>query len=459
MSIAVDTRSILSVNQLNTRVRDLLEDEFPAIWVEGEISNLLKASSGHFYFTLKDDQAQVRAAMFRGNASHLSFIPRNGQLVIVHCRVSLYPIRGDYQIIVDTLEPSGEGKLRQALEQLKQKLAAEGLFDAAHKKPLPKQAHTVGVVTSPTGAAIHDILTVFKRRFPATEIILFPTQVQGEGASQGIVQAINKANQLQCCDVLIVGRGGGSLEDLWAFNEEAVARAIFSSSIPIVSAVGHEIDFSIADLVADVRAPTPSAAAELLSPDQYEVLAAFRQKEPLLLALIHRKIRSEKNTLMHLGKRLKHPRQALQEQGQRLDMLEIRLHKAVQFMLALKKSNLENYTAVLRLNSPRLHLQQQQQTLDNLSRRLHRSMDQFISHKKHVLQNTVQRLNTLSPLTTLARGYSITTQANDKFSVVSRYTDVKTGDTLRTQLHQGVIYSTVISTQADPLFSTEDELK
>ncbi|HEX4975861.1 MAG TPA: exodeoxyribonuclease VII large subunit [Pseudomonadales bacterium] len=452
----MDSRIVLSVSQLNTRVRDVLEAEFSALWVEGEISNLIKASSGHYYFTLKDEQAQVRAALFRGNASHLGFIPNNGQRVLAHCRVSLYPARGDYQLIVDTLEPAGEGKLRLAFERLKQTLASEGLFDPRHKQKLPAHIERVGVVTSPTGAAIHDILTVFKRRFPAIEILLFPSQVQGEAAGRSIALAIQKANELACCDVLIVGRGGGSLEDLWAFNEEVVARAIFASKLPVVSAVGHEIDFSIADLVADVRAPTPSAAAELLSPDQTEVVSTFRQKERELIALMNRKIQHQRVTLNHFSKRLKHPRQALQEQNQRLDMLEIRLHKALQFMLAKQKSALEKSTALLQLNSPKLQVQAQQQHVNSLTHRLQAVIKQLLSRQHFALQSASSQLNTLSPLNTLARGYSIVTMVDKKARVLTDSHDVAPGDVLRTQLFQGQIFSRVISTQHQHVVNLED---
>lgn len=451
-----DSRTVLSISQLNSQVRDLLEAEFSALWVLGEISNLIKASSGHYYFTLKDEQAQVRAALFRGNAGHLGFIPCNGQSVLAHCRVSLYPARGDYQVIVDTLEPAGEGKLRLAFDQLKQKLAAEGLFESRHKQALPSSIERVGVVTSPTGAAIHDILSVFKRRFPAIEVLLFPCQVQGEGAGRSIALAIQKANDTGLCDVLIVGRGGGSLEDLWAFNEEVVARAIFASTVPVVSAVGHEIDVSIADGVADVRAPTPSAAAELLSPDQHELCAVFQQKERALVALLKRKIHHEKITLSHFSKRLKHPRQALQEQGQRLDMLEIRLHQTLLFALAKKKSALDKTASALQLNSPRLHLQAQQQGVSTLGHRLSRVMKQLLSQQHVALQSALNQLNALSPLNTLARGYSITSLKDESDRVVTQSQQVKSGDILRTQLFDGFVFSTVTATHCPTVDNHEE---
>ncbi|MBV1873838.1 MAG: exodeoxyribonuclease VII large subunit, partial [Gammaproteobacteria bacterium] len=356
MSIAVDTRNIFTIAQLNQRARDLLEGEFPAIWVEGEISNLVAPSSGHLYFTLKDSQAQVRAAMFRGNNRYLTYSPRNGLKVLVRCRVSLYPARGDYQLIVELMEESGEGALRRAFELLKQKLAGEGLFDASLKQLLPSYPEHVGVVTSPTGAAIKDILSVFKRRFPATEISILPVVVQGEDSAAAIAQAIKKANQLKLFDVLIVGRGGGSLEDLWAFNEEIVARAIFASKIPVVSAVGHEIDFTISDLVADIRAPTPSAAAELLSPDQGDIQTKLRNTEQSLLNAAKRNIALKQLSLKQVKKRLKHPGQTLQEQTQRLDRLEVRLKKAALSTVSQQNIRLTYTENRLFQNSPQTQI-------------------------------------------------------------------------------------------------------
>ena len=264
-------RLIFSVSELNRTVSQLFETQFPLLWVEGEISNFARPASGHWYLTLKDRQAQVRCAMFRNSNLRVNFTPANGSQVLVRCRVSLFEGRGDYQLIVEHMEEAGFGALQRQFDELKQKLANEGLFSPQQKKPLPTSINHIGIVTSPTGAAINDILSVLQRRFPSIKVTIFPTAVQGEQAAAQIVQAIANANRYtlndRTCDALIVGRGGGSLEDLWPFNEEIVARAIAASTIPIVSAVGHEIDFTIADFVADLRAATPSAAAELLSPD------------------------------------------------------------------------------------------------------------------------------------------------------------------------------------------------
>jgi len=267
-----DDRDIYSVGRLNAEARGLLEGAFPLIWVQGELSNVSRPSSGHLYFTLKDANAQVRCAMFRGNNRFLKFRPADGAQVVVRASLSLYEARGDYQLIVQSMEEAGDGALQRAFEALKQKLAAEGLFEAAHKRALPTLPKRIGVITSPTGAAIRDILSVLKRRFPAIPVLIYPVAVQGQAAGAEIAAMIRRADMRRDCDVLIIARGGGSLEDLWAFNEEIVARAIFDCSIPTVSGVGHEVDFTIADFVADQRAPTPSVAAEMVSPDQHDWL-------------------------------------------------------------------------------------------------------------------------------------------------------------------------------------------
>lgn len=460
MSIAVDTRNIFTIAQLNQRARDLLEGEFPAIWVEGEISNLVAPSSGHLYFTLKDSQAQVRAAMFRGNNRYLTYSPRNGLKVLVRCRVSLYPARGDYQLIVELMEESGEGALRRAFELLKQKLAGEGLFDASLKQLLPSYPEHVGVVTSPTGAAIKDILSVFKRRFPAIEISILPVMVQGEGSATAIARAIKKANQLKFFDVLIVGRGGGSLEDLWGFNEEIVARAIFASKIPVISAVGHEIDFTISDLVADVRAPTPSAAAELLSPNQGDIQARLRNTEQVLFNAVKRNIALRQQNLKQVKKRLKHPGQTLQEQTQRLDRLEVRLKKAALSAVSQQNIRLAYTENRLSQNSPQTRIAHQQQHLLLLEKRLRRSFTQLSAQRYQALHHLSHRLNTLSPLATLARGYSITACSNNhnkKSRIIRHINEVKIGDTLISQLNKGIIYSIVSDThdKKDPILDKD----
>ena len=308
-----DDRDIYSVGRLNAEARGLLEGAFPLIWVQGELSNVSRPSSGHLYFTLKDANAQVRCAMFRGNNRFLKFRPADGAQVVVRASLSLYEARGDYQLIVQSMEEAGDGALQRAFEALKQKLAAEGLFEAAHKRALPALPKRIGVITSPTGAAIRDILSVLKRRFPAIPVLIYPVAVQGQAAGAEIAAMIRRADARRECDVLIIARGGGSLEDLWAFNEEIVARAIFDCSIPTVSGVGHEVDFTIADFVADQRAPTPSVAAEMVSPDQHDWLNQLRALDSELYKRLTRQMQRLGERLTWIGKRLQqqHPGQKL----------------------------------------------------------------------------------------------------------------------------------------------------
>ncbi|HEY0719956.1 MAG TPA: exodeoxyribonuclease VII large subunit, partial [Gammaproteobacteria bacterium] len=300
-------REVYSVSRLNREARALLEGHFPLMWIEGEISNLTRPASGHIYFSLKDPFAQVRCAMFRMRGMHLVFRPADGMQVLVRARLSLYEPRGDYQLIVEQMEEAGDGALRRAFEQLKQRLHAEGLFESARKRPLPPLPRRIGVVTSPSGAAIHDILTVLRRRFPAIPVILYPVPVQGAGAAAQIATMLRKAGERGECDVLIVGRGGGSLEDLWPFNEEVVARAIAASPIPVVSAVGHEVDVTIADFAADQRAATPSAAAEMVVPDRQEWQLRIERLQERLTQALHHRLRHAHQSVAHLAKRIRHP--------------------------------------------------------------------------------------------------------------------------------------------------------
>ena len=340
-------RQIFSVSQLNRSVRHLIETQLPLLWVEGEISNFARPASGHWYLTLKDDQAQVRCAMFRNSNQRVGFKPANGTQVLVRCRAGLYEGRGEYQLVIEHMEEAGFGALQRQFEQLKQQLSDEGLFDNQHKKPMPDSVSHIGVITSATGAAVKDVLSVLGRRFPSIKVSIFPTAVQGEQAAKQIVEAIGNANQLGQCDALIVGRGGGSLEDLWPFNEEVVARAIFVSAIPIVSAVGHEVDFTIADFVADLRAPTPSAAAELLSPDGEDILNQFEGFEILLTEAMGRKIQQLGQRADYLKKRLRHPGHKLQEQSQHLDHLDIRLRRAINSRLEQRRERMNRVQSQL----------------------------------------------------------------------------------------------------------------
>ncbi len=392
------TQEIYTVSRLNRDVRLLLEENFFTLWVEGEISNFAAPHSGHWYFSLKDATAQVRCAMFRPQNSRLNFTPQNGMQVLARARVSLYEGRGEFQLLIEHLEEAGIGQLQKEFELLKKRLLQAGLFDAAHKKPLPAFPKTIGVVTSATGAAIRDILHVLKRRFSAASIIIYPTPVQGELAATQIVNAIQIANQRQEVDVLILARGGGSLEDLWSFNEEKVAYAIYASELPVITGVGHEIDFTIADFVADVRAPTPSAAAELVTPDTNELLLSITQ------------------TQKHFSRLLT---QRFQQFQQQLDWC----------------------AAQLQQRHPHHRIQTLQQQLLFQLQRLQNKITNSMLLRQQSLTNAAAKLDALSPLATLKRGFSIATQ-KDK-NIVHSVKQVKKGEELNLQVMDGNISCTV----------------
>jgi len=402
MTKSSQNKTIFSVSELNLASQKILEDHFPEIWVEGEISNLSKPTSGHIYFSLKDQRAQIRAAFFRQYARNLDFDLRNGLLVQVKACVSLYPDRGDYQLIVEKIEPAGEGLLRQAYEKLLAQLKAEGLFEPTHKQPLPKCPKRVGIITSPTGAALRDMLIVLQRRFPGIEIVIFPTMVQGSNAAPEIVKAIQQANTYSLlnegrdgCDVLLLARGGGSLEDLWPFNEEIVARAIFSSRVPIVTGVGHETDFTIADFVADLRAPTPSAAAECISPDSQEIMRRLQSFEALLLQTIRRRFNFSEQHLDTLIKRLRHPGQLLEVALERLCSLQPRLERAMRQTLLFKQQNLTELMRTLDVVSPLATLNRGYAIVMDEKERILRSIHEIKMKDKITLRMTDGKLSGL----------------------------------------------------------------
>ena len=436
-------RLVLSISQLNAEVSQLLNQGFAAVWVEGEISNFTRASSGHLYLTLKDAGAQVRCAFFKGNAMRLKLNPRNGLKVVARGKIGLYEPRGDYQMVLDTMEEAGEGALQRQFEALKQQLQAQGLFADVHKQALPSFPRAIGVVTSPTGAAIRDIINVLKRRCPQIPVLVYPVLVQGEGAKEQIAQAIAQADREQRCEVLIVARGGGSIEDLWAFNEELVAQAIYQCSLPIISGVGHEIDFTIADFVADQRAPTPSAAAELVSPDMQALQQRVQQLKLQLWRFQQRQLQSAYQQVQQLSQRLnqQRPTQKLQQKAQRLDELDLRLNAAIQRRLQQQHLRLTHLQTRLQQRSPQRQLQQQHAQLERLQTRLQRALQQRMdkAHSRFVLQ--VSKLKTLSPLATLERGYSITQNAQGH--VITQSAQVSIGDTLITRVAQGQIESVV----------------
>lgn len=437
-------QNIFTVSRLNAEVRLLLENEMGIVWLIGEISNFSAPVSGHWYLTLKDSRAQVKCAMFRGNNRRVTFKPANGNQVLVKARLSLYEPRGDYQLIIESMQPEGDGRLQQEFEELKMKLAAEGLFAQTSKLSLPEHPKRVGVITSKTGAALFDILDVLKRRDPSLPVVIYPTTVQGDSAAIEIAQAIGRANSRNECDVLIVGRGGGSLEDLWCFNNEIVARTIAASQIPIISAVGHEIDVTIADFVADMRAPTPSAAAELVSRDNSHKEQAFVARQQKLMSAMRYYISQNTKLCTSLTHRLErqHPSHQLQRQSQQLDELRLRLQRSMDSFIASRLQNVERQQYKLQLHSPVKRLNQQKSSLQYLEQKLLDAMDRKLLNTRHQLALAAEKLDTVSPLATLKRGYSITQSESGK--VITKASDTKTGDTLVTRLSEGEVRSTVV---------------
>ncbi len=440
---SLTNNNIFTVSRLNAEVRLLLENEMGIVWLVGEISNFSAPVSGHWYLTLKDSRAQVKCAMFRGNNRRVTFKPQSGNQVLVKARLSLYEPRGDYQLIIESMQPEGDGRLQQQFEALKMQLAAEGLFAQSSKQAIPEHPKCVGVITSKTGAALYDILDVLKRRDPSLPVVIYPTMVQGDNAAISIAQAIGRANSRNECDVLIVGRGGGSLEDLWCFNNEILARTIASSQIPIVSAVGHEVDVTIADFVADMRAPTPSAAAELISRDNSHKDQAISQRKQRLTHAISRYLSEYKYQFSQLERQLekRHPNYLLQQQSQKLDELEQRLHSAIQNKVRTASSQVQSLTHRLALQTPAHKLIAQQNQLVRSKQRLMDAMDRQLLISRHQLTMAAEKLDTVSPLATLMRGYSIS--QSDDGQVITKTSQVSSGDRLVTRLSDGKIYSTI----------------
>ncbi len=441
-------REVLTVSQLNGRARVLLEDVFRSVWVEGEISNLARPASGHMYFTLKDSGAQVRCALFRQSATRVRQALRDGLAVRVRGKVSLFEGRGDYQLILDTVEPAGDGALRLAFEALKEKLGAEGLFSAERKKPLPAHPQRIGVITSPSGAVIRDIISVFGRRAPQVELNLIPTAVQGREAIAQIVRAIRLADGLGF-DALILARGGGSLEDLWCFNEEAVARAVAACVTPIVSAVGHETDVSISDFVADVRAPTPSAAAELLAPDSSGIRQRLDGLQRRLLLRMQNRLSHDRLRLDSLTRRLRHPGERLRQQAQRLDDLDMRLRRAFLISLNQRRERLARAETRLAAQHPGRNLKLLAQRLDSLAERLPRAMRELLKDRRQRFQAQLQTLQVVSPLATLARGYSIL--LDDHGQAIRSAEQTRNGQRLTARLDQGELLVRVEDNHLTPV--------
>lgn len=474
-------KEVYPVSRLVREVRMLLDGSFSLMWVEGEISNLAMPGSGHIYFTLKDAAAQVRCAMFRNRNQHVRFTPENGMQVLLRVKVTLYEGRGEFQLVVEHMEEAGSGALQRAYEALKSRLGQEGLFDTALKKTLPALPKTIGIVSSPDGAAVHDILSVLKRRFPAIRVILYPVAVQGESSAKQLTDAVRTAGQRQECDVLIISRGGGSLEDLWSFNDEALARQIVTCPIPTISAVGHEIDFTIADFVADVRAPTPSAAAELAVPDVRQLLLtlanlhkqiqhsvqrqivqgqrhlrylqrrlpkpiqSIRSQQQWLSGLdkqlrfgMQRRVQSKQQQLDYLAARLKHPQARIAAQHIRLVQLRSRFLQASGKLQQRKKQTFHSLTQRLTRQLPLKRIQGAQQTMQQLQQQLTQKMRiQFRQHQSRLSQS-VRTLSAVSPLNTLDRGYSISLDARSG-QVVQTITAVQQGQQIEVRLTDGLL--------------------
>ncbi|RII27389.1 MAG: exodeoxyribonuclease VII large subunit [Geobacter sp.] len=429
-------KRILTVSQLTSLIRGVLEENFEHVWVEGEISNLAMPSSGHLYFTLKDAGAQLRCVMFRASTRALKFKPRDGMGLIVRGRLTVYDQRGDYQLLAEYLEPKGLGALQMAFIQLKERLAKEGLFAEEHKKPLPRLPRRIGIVTSATGAAIHDILNVLNRRFANLEILLYPVRVQGEGAAAEIAGAIRDFNRLAAADVLIVGRGGGSLEDLWAFNEEVVARAIHQSRIPVISAVGHEVDFTIADFVADLRAPTPSAAAELVVRSKGELATEVDSLVHRLRQVMEHRLAEFQGELQLLSRSLKDPTLLLGHLSQRVDDLAARLTLALRGGEERPSQRLQFLVNRLRLQNPGVEVERGRELLLGLENRAERAVWRRMDSAREGVAVSAGKLEALSPLSTLARGYAIANRLPDG-AVIRESGQLMAGDRLSLRFFRG----------------------
>lgn len=440
MSVVPPT--VYTVTQLTAAVRATLEGAFPDVWVEGEISNLRTPASGHVYFSLKDRDAQMRAVAFRRFAASLPFQLEDGLMVLVKGHVSVYEPRGEYQILVEGLEPKGIGALQIAFEQLKKRLDREGLFDPARKRPLPFFPGRVGVVTSGTGAVLHDVVTVLRRRCPVIGVRLFPVAVQGPGAARQIAEAIRLANRHRDVDVLIVGRGGGSLEDLWSFNEEVVVRAIADSHVPIISAVGHAVDVTLADFAADAQAPTPSAAAEWISPMLVDLIEGIQAKNARLVQALRNTLRVRRNRVELITRTLPDPLQRVQREVQRVDDLGFRLTRGIRAVLAATRPKPIAVSATLRRAGPGRAWQRASTLLQQLLRRLHRAMPWVLTEKRHRLSTMTHALHTLSPLAILSRGYSII-QTSPGDRIVTDAQSVRPGDRLRARLAEGRLFCLV----------------
>ena len=443
-----NTQEIISVSEINRRAKSILEENFPFVWIQGEVSNFFSAASGHWYFSLKDESSEIRCAMFANKSHRITFEPKDGDHLVLNGTLSIFEGRGQYQIIVEHIELAGEGALLKAFEELKKKLLTEGLFDDSLKKKLPSYPRSIAVVTSPDGAVIQDIINVLSRRSPYFNLIVVQTLVQGEKAAPLICEALNKASDLENIDLIILARGGGSIEDLWAFNNEEVARAIVNCPIPLVSAVGHETDFTISDFVADIRAPTPSIAAEIISQPYSELKETLEGYQSYLLKSVESQFDSQRTRITNLIKRIRHPGDKLREIGQKVDYLETTLIQEMHQKVSLKKNQLNLTQLSLQQNSPQNKVKEAKVYLQNASKDLLKAFQLKIERKRKLLGELVATIEAVSPLSVLARGYSIiSTEPEGK--ILSSSNQVKIGQTISAVLNKGRIKAEVKSKDKD----------
>lgn len=443
-----NTQEIISVSEINRRAKSILEENFPFVWIQGEVSNFFSAASGHWYFSLKDESSEIRCAMFANKSHRITFEPKDGDHLVLNGTLSIFEGRGQYQIIVEHIELAGEGALLKAFEELKKKLLKEGLFDDSLKKKLPSYPRSIAVVTSPDGAVIQDIINVLSRRSPFFNLTVVPTLVQGEKAAPLICEALNKASNLENIDLIILARGGGSIEDLWAFNNEEVARAIVNCPIPLVSAVGHETDFTISDFVADIRAPTPSIAAEIISQPYSELKETLEGYQSYLLKSVESQFDSQRTRITNLIKRIRHPGDKLREIGQKVDYLETALIQEMHQKVSFKKNQLNLTQLSLQQNSPQNKVKEAKVYLQNASKDLLKAFKIKIERKRKLLGELVATIEAVSPLSVLARGYSIiSTEPEGK--ILSSSNQVKIGQTISAVLNKGSIKAEVKSKDKD----------
>ncbi len=443
-----NTQEIISVSEINRRAKSILEENFPFVWIQGEVSNFFSAASGHWYFSLKDESSEIRCAMFANKSHRITFEPKDGDHLVLNGTLSIFEGRGQYQIIVEHIELAGEGALLKAFEELKKKLLTEGLFDDSLKKKLPSYPRSIAVVTSPDGAVIQDIINVLSRRSPFFDLTVVPTLVQGEKAAPLICEALNKASNLENIDLIILARGGGSIEDLWAFNNEEVARAIVNCPIPLVSAVGHETDFTISDFVADIRAPTPSIAAEIISQPYSELKETLEGYQSYLLKSVESQFDSQRTRITNLIKRIRHPGDKLREIGQKVDYLETALIQEMHQKVSFKKNQLNLSQLSLQQNSPQNKVKEAKVYLQNASKDLLKAFNLKIERKRKLLGELVATIEAVSPLSVLARGYSIiSTEPEGK--ILSSSDQVEIGQTISAVLNKGSIKAEVKSKDKD----------